>query len=155
MIKLRPEFRTVGESGAEGMSAVFPRIREIIDAFGGRLWVSLEAHPAGALVVLERPDQAGTPRAMLDGYGTEVLWGYIMSARLALPHGLPEERVDGSFPFTLYLAHEPKVSLVMAQQDGTRMLEIPAPFWDRLFAELCIVIAHARELGRRADRWLQ
>lgn len=137
------------------MSAVFPRIREIIDAFGGRLWVSLEAHPAGALVVLERPDQAGSPRAMLDGYGTEVLWGYIMSARLALPHGLPDEFIDGSFPFTLGLVREPKVALVMAQQDGARLLEIPAPFWDRLFAELCIVIAHARELGRRADRWLQ
>lgn len=134
---------------------MFPRIREIVDAFGGRLWVRLEAHPTGALVVLERPDQAGSPRAMLDGYGTEVLWGYIMSARLAVPHGLPDECVDGSFPFTLRLVHEPKVALAIAQQHGTRRLEIPAPFWDRLFAELCVVIAHARELDRRADRWLQ
>ncbi|MGE7970202.1 chaperonin GroEL, partial [Sphingomonas sp. NPDC092331] len=31
------------------------------DAFGGRLQVSVEEHPSGALVVLERPDMAGRP----------------------------------------------------------------------------------------------
>ncbi|WP_204350272.1 hypothetical protein, partial [Klebsiella pneumoniae] len=76
---------------------MFPRIREITDAFGGRLQVSVEEHPSGALVVLERPDMAGRPRVMLDGYGVDILSGYIMSARLAVPHDLPDEHIDGMF----------------------------------------------------------
>lgn len=129
---------------------MFPRIREITDAFGARLRVSLEAHPTGALVVFDRPDRAGYPRAMLDGYGAEVLCGYIIAARLALPNTLPDEIVDGPFAACFSLAFEDKVAVTMVgKRDGERF-ELPAPFWDRLYAELCIVIAHARELTRRS-----
>ncbi|WP_404337406.1 hypothetical protein AB2M62_02175 [Sphingomonas sp. MMS12-HWE2-04] len=128
---------------------MFPRIREITDAFGGRLRVSVEEHPSGALVVLERPDLGGK-RVLLDGYGVDVLSGYIMSARLSVPHPLPDEHVDGLFTTRFEMGIEPCASLTLTQQ-GNPPVEIPAPFWDRLYAELCIVAAHARELGRRAE----
>jgi len=128
---------------------VFPRVREITDALGSRLQVSVDTHASGALVSLELPDQRGRPSVRLDGYGSEVLWGYIMSARLALPGGLPEERVGGAVPSRLSLVREPRVAIVMTQADLERPFEIPATFWDRLYAELCVVNAHARALGRR------
>lgn len=129
---------------------MFPRIREITDAFGGRLRVSVEEHPSGALVVLERPDLAGRPRVLLDGYGVDILGGYIMSARLSVPHPLPDEHVDGTFATRFALGLEPSATLSLSQ-DGAAALEIAAPFWDRLYAELCLVAAHARELARRAE----
>jgi hypothetical protein len=129
---------------------LFPRIREITDAFGGRLQVSVEEHPSGALVVLERPDMTGRPRILLDGYGVDVLSGYIMSARLAVPHELPDEHIDGMFATRFRLGLDPCAVLALHQASGPA-LDIPAPFWDRLYAELCLVAAHARELGRRAE----
>lgn len=129
---------------------MFPRIREITDAFGGRLRVSVEEHPSGALVVLERPDLAGRPRILLDGYGVDILSGYIMSARLSVPQSLPDEHVDGMFGTRFRLAVDPTAALVLSQEGGAGM-DIAAPFWDRLYAELCIVSAHARELTRRAE----
>jgi hypothetical protein len=133
-----------------GEKVLFPRIREITDAFGGRLQVSVEEHPSGALVVLERPDMHGRPRIMLDGYGADVLSGYIMSARLAVPDTLPDEHIDGMFATRFHLGLDPCAALALSQTGGPS-LDIPAPFWDRLYAELCLVTAHARELGRRAE----
>ena len=130
---------------------MFPRIREITDAFGSRVRVSVEEHPTGALVVLERPDITGRPRVLLDGYGVEVLAGYIMSARLATPHPLPDEHVDGGFAACFRPETDPCAAIRVQQQGSELLLDLPAPFWDRLYADLCIVTAHARELGRRAD----
>ncbi|WP_213982633.1 hypothetical protein [Sphingomonas sp. dw_22] len=134
---------------------MFPRIREITDAFGGRLRVSVEEHPSGALVVLERPDLPGRPRILLDGYGVDVLSGYIMSARLSVPHELPDEHVDGMFGTRFRLGLEPCATLALTQNgtehNGADAMDIPAPFWDRLYAELCLVSAHARELARRVE----
>jgi hypothetical protein len=128
---------------------MFPRVREITDALGGRLRLSVEAHPAGAVVLLERPDQRDCPRVALDGYGAELLWGYIMAARLAMPHGLPDEPIDGRFPATLRVVVKPRVTMLIDQDALERPFELPATFWDRLYAELCLVTAHTRELGRR------
>jgi len=133
---------------------MFPRIREIIDAGGARLRVSVEAHPSGALVLFDRPDRAHYPQAMLDGYGTEVLCGYIMAARLALPNPLPDETVDGAFGARFSLTQTRTVSLVLTQTGAQAAFEIPPQFWDRLYAELSVVIAHSRELGRRSARRL-
>lgn len=134
---------------------MFPRIREIIDAGGSRLRVSVEPHPSGALVLFERPDRAHYPQAMLDGYGVEVLCGYIMAARLALPNPLPDEIVDGAFASRFSLIHRDTVSLVLTQVSVRASFEIPPQFWDRLYAELSVVIAHSRELGRRSVHRLQ
>ena len=126
------------------------RIRELTDPFGMRLRVSVEPHPKGAVIVLERHDSSATPRVLLDGYGGELLSGFIMAARLALPHPLPDERCGGSFPSELSLTHDPKVSIRIRQIQTGDTLEIPAPFWDKLYAELCLVIPHAREFTRSA-----
>lgn len=130
---------------------MFPRVREITDSFGARIRVSVEEHPAGALVVIERPDRPGRPRMLLDGHGAELLSGYIMSARLAVPHGLPEEQSGGLFHTRFELVLEPAATLLLTQPGEAPLLEIPAPFWDRLYAELCLVVAHARELSRRVE----
>ncbi|EIZ78731.1 hypothetical protein WSK_2779 [Novosphingobium sp. Rr 2-17] len=129
---------------------MFPRIREIIDAGGARLRISVEAHPSGALILFDRPDRAQYPQAMLDGYGAEVLCGYIMAARIALPNPLPDETVDGAFGARFSLRHTKTVSLTLTQTGAGATFEIPLQFWDRLYAELSVVIAHSRELGRRS-----
>lgn len=128
---------------------MFPRIREIIDPFGRRLRLSVEPHAVGALIAFERLDEADSPRVLLDGYGAELVCGYVMAARLALPHPLPDEAIDGHFAAQLRLVHEPKVTIEIGQRGVGRSLEIPATLWDKLYAELCLVIAHAREMGRR------
>lgn len=134
---------------------MFPRVREITDAFGGRLRISVESHPSGALVMFDRPDRERYPQAIMDGYGTEVFCGYIIAARLALPNPLPDETVDGAFAARFSLAQNDQVSLVVTQRDDRAKFEIPAQFWDRLYAELSVVIAHSRELGRRSAIRLQ
>ena len=134
---------------------MFPRIREITDAFGARLRVSVEAHPTGALVVFDRPDRKNYSTAVLDHYGVEVFCGYIIAARLALPNDLADEFVDGPFAASFGLERGDHVALVMKQTGARHDFAIPAPFWDRLYAELCVVIAHSRELGRRATKRLQ
>lgn len=91
----------------------------------------------------------GRPRALLDGYGAEVLAGYVMAARLALPQGLADECMGGAFPSRLRMVHKPGVALVITQAGLERPFTISSTFWDRLYAESCIVLAHARELGRR------
>ncbi|TFI59645.1 hypothetical protein E2493_04020 [Sphingomonas parva] len=126
------------------------RIREITDPFGMRLRISVEPHPRGALIVLERHDLPERPRVLLDGYGGELLSGFIMAARLALPHPLPDEHCAGSFALKLSLTHDPKVSIVLRQDESGEVIDIPAPFWDKLYAELCLVIPHARALTRSA-----
>ena len=126
------------------------RIRELTDPFGLRLRVSVEPHPNGAVIALERYDVPGKPRVLLDGYGADLLSGFIMAARLALPHPLPDERCGGNFPSELSLTHEPKVAIRIRQGGGGQTIEIPAPFWDKLYAELCLVIPHAREFTRSA-----
>lgn len=134
---------------------MFPRIREITDPFGARLRISVEAHPGGALVMFDRPDRDHYPQAMLDGYGAEVLSGYIMAARLALPNPLPDETVDGAFASCFSLTQTDKVALVLTQKNPRAPFEIPAQFWDRLYAELSVIIAHSRELSRRSGCQLQ
>lgn len=132
---------------------MFPRIREIMDPCGGRLRVSVEPHPSGALVLFDRPDRARYPQAALDGYGVEVLCGYIMAARLALPNPLPDETVDGAFAARFSLAQHGTTSLVLTGALAT--FEIPPQFWDLLYAELSVIVAHSRELGRRSAYRLQ
>ena len=73
-----------------------------------------------------------------------------LKSRLAATQGLPEEYVDGPFATSFRLEVEPCSMLALNQGPARQDLEIPAPFWDRLYAELCLVGAHARELARRA-----
>lgn len=127
---------------------MFPRIRDIIDGVGARLRVSVDAYPAGALIVIEDPAGPDASRIMLDAYGTELLSGYIMSARLALPYGLPDEFTEGAFASRFRLVCEPLPEIVITQSEG-RSFTISAAFWDKLYAELCMVMAHTRRLSRK------
>ncbi len=126
---------------------MFPRVREIIHSNGERLRVSVHACSGGAVTVIEHPVRRGSGQVMLDAVGVELLGGYLMSARLALPAGLPEERMIGSLGASFQLDLEPE-PCIHIRQDGGRAVEIPACFWDKLYAELCLVVAHSRERPR-------
>lgn len=128
---------------------VVARVREIIDALGSRVRIGVERHPFGGLVTLERPDRRGCPRVLLDTYGAEILSAYIMSARLSADRPLAEEVVAGTYPLRIQLDHQPAPLLRLVDASETR-LELPAPVWDRLYAELNIAVAHVREFDRRS-----
>lgn len=125
------------------------RIREITDALGGRLKVCVERRGDAVDIAIERPDLRGRPRIRLDAYGAEVLWGYIMAARLAPYGGLPDECTDGDCVTRLRLIADPRPAIVVIQKGVERPFAIPATFWDQLYAELCLVNAHVRHLDRR------
>ncbi|GAB5349251.1 hypothetical protein [Alteriqipengyuania sp. 357] len=130
------------------MATKYPRIREIADPYGEVVRISVEPHPGGALILIDRPDDEDAGRIMLDAYGVDILVGYIMSARLAVPGEMLEEEIGGAFPTRFQLEVEP-VGIVIDQINEEEPLRIPAALWDRVYADLCIVCAHARELGRR------
>lgn len=128
---------------------MYARIRDIEDGKGVRLRIGVAAHPCGAMVALERCDQPHRPSILLSLYGAEILAGFIMSARLSVPHPMPDEEAEGLFPARFHLACKPEARIVV-EQDESFPLSIDAPLWDRLYAELGLVTAHGRELARRA-----
>lgn len=122
-----------------------PRIREIIDATGIRLRVTLDTGVHGPSLRLGRPDLEAEVR--LDVNGADLLCGYLVAARLAGRQQLPDETSYGPLAATFSLAHDPVVRIeVRRHLLDDAMLTIPATMWDRLYAELCIVGAHARAL---------
>jgi hypothetical protein len=67
-----------------------------------------------------------------------------MSARLAVPDLLPDERIAGLWAATLRLEVDP-VSRIEVETDARHPpVSIPCTLWDRLFAELSLVLAHGR-----------
>lgn len=135
--------------GTDGVSGLFPRIREIADAFDTVVRISVEPHPGGALVIIDRPDLPNAGKVMLDAYGAEILVGFIMSARLAVPGEMPTEEIGGAFPTRFQLDYGPDVSVIIDQLQNSKPFHLPEALWDRTYAEMCIVCAHARELERR------
>ncbi|OWK28322.1 hypothetical protein [Sphingomonas mucosissima] len=132
---------------------VVARVREIIDALGSRVRIGVERHAFGGLVTLERPDRRGCPRILLDIYGAETLTAYIMSARLSADRPLTEEIVTGAYPMRVELEHQPAPLLRLVDAAEVR-LDLPAPLWDRLYAELNVALAHVREMDRRSTAHL-
>jgi len=127
---------------------VFPRVREIVDERGDRLRVNVDVDMGGALMTLEFPDGMDAPRVVLDALGAELLAGYLMSARLALPHGLPDETADRGLVRRLRLVLTPLPLIEILQGAAGITFEIPSRYWDKLYAELCLVVAHMRDRGR-------
>lgn len=122
-----------------------PRIREIIDATGIRLRVTIESGARGPSIRLGRPDLDAEVR--LDVHGADLLCGYLVAARLAGRQQLPDEESLGPLPAIFSLTHDPVVRIeVRRHLLDDALLTIPATMWDRLYAELCIVGAHARAL---------
>lgn len=131
---------------------MYSRTRDIEDRQGTCLRVSISTRPHGALVSLERRDQPHRPCAQLSLYGAEILSGFLMSARLSAPHPMPDEETDTPHParFRLDCAGEARVVI---EQDERFPLAIGAQLWDRLYAELCLVIAHGRARSEAGDRY--
>ncbi|MET1754373.1 hypothetical protein ABVV53_02675 [Novosphingobium sp. RD2P27] len=125
---------------------MFPRIREIIDENGDRLRVSVVADRGGALITLELPDRPDVPQVALDPLAAELLSSFIMSARLALPHGLPDEDSLRGLARRFHLVVAPNPLIEVTQGAGGDPFQVPARYWDRLYAELCLIIAHTRDL---------
>lgn len=127
---------------------MFPRIREIVDENGDRLRVSVAVDKGGALITLELPGRLDVPSVVLDPSGAELLGSYLMSARLALPHGLPDEDMQRGLArrFRLVVTPSPLIEVIQARAEDP--FQIPARYWDKLYAELCLVVAHTRDLGR-------
>lgn len=122
-----------------------PRIREIIDATGIRLRISIEASVLGPAIRLARPDLATEVR--LDVHSADLLCGYLVAARLAGREQLADESSLGPLPMTFSLSHDPVVRVELRRHLlEEAVLTIPATMWDRLYAELCIVGAHARAM---------
>lgn len=122
-----------------------PRIREIIDATGIRLRVTIEAGGRGPSIALARPDLGAEVR--LDIHGADLLCGYLVAARLAGRQQLPDEVSCGPLAAIFSLTHDPVVRVEIRRHLlDDAVLTIPATMWDRLYAELCIVAAHARAL---------
>lgn len=136
------------------MATNFPRIREIADPYGEVVRISVEPHPGGALILIDRPNAPQSGQVMLDAYGADILLGYIMSARLAVPGTMPEEEIGGAFPTRFQLESEPEAAVIIDQLNADEPLRIVLALWDRVYAELCIVCAHARELGRGRQSYL-
>ena len=124
---------------------IFSRSREIIDAFGLRLQLRAERHPGAMSVTFARPDLSGRPHLTLDQYGADVLAGFVMSARLAGKGDLPDEHLAGPHGIVLRLVRDP-VSAILVEKPSGPALAIPSGLWDRLFAELCIILAHGRSM---------
>lgn len=127
---------------------MYSRTRDIEDSGGTCLRVSISTHSNGALVTLERRDQPHRPSALLSLHGTEILNGFIMSARLSAPYPMPDEAADQPFPALFRLDTTPQARVVIEQEDRAP-LAIEPPLWDRLYAELCLVIAHGREQAQQ------
>lgn len=134
------------------MYARFSRTRDIEDSKGACLRVSMSAHADGATVTLERRDQPHRPSARLSLCGTEILSGFIMSARLSAPHAMPDEATDRPLPTRFRLDCSRELRVVI-EQDEAFPVAIEARLWDRLYAELCLVIAHGRAQNEAGARY--
>jgi hypothetical protein len=119
------------------------RIRDIIHASGLRLRISLDRSDHEALLIQVSDPAACTAAVQLDSYGGELLAGFLMSARLAHDGELGDERCHGPFGCHLRLINPANIEL---RQDDSRLL-IPQLLWDRLYAELMLVLAHSRNLA--------
>ena len=130
-----------------GRDAVFPRIREIVDQDGDRFRVSMTVDEGGALIKLEHPVRSDGPWVVLDPAGAELLGSYLMSARLALPLGLPEENMQQGVVCSFRLVVAPAALVEITLGSRGIPFHIPVRFWDKLYAELSLVVAHSRNLA--------
>lgn len=129
---------------------MFPRIREIVDQSGGRLRVKLAADQGGALITLQHSDWSDAVGVVLDPASAELLGSFIMSARLALPHGLPDEDSQRGLARRFRLVVEPSPRIEVLQGSADDPFDIPHCYWDKLYAELCLVVAHTRDFNWHA-----
>lgn len=128
------------------------RVRDILHPSGCQLRIGLDRGLAGEpmMVQLSDPASRGTQPILLDLYGTELLAGFVMSARLAaIRGGLADERCDGLLPCEFRLVGKGRAAVIELRQQA-ESLAVPQQFWDRLYAELMLALAHGRHLADSA-----
>lgn len=135
---------------------MYSRLRELDDPFGTCLRIGVAVHPDGALLSLQRRDGEARAPVLLTLHGAELLLGFLHSARLVAPGAIPEESSNGAFPVRLRLIDDQEPVILLEQRGRVRAphratLILPSPLWDRLYAELLLATAHARELERREE----
>lgn len=124
------------------------RIRDIKHASGKVLRIGLDRDGGEDSMIIQLSDPlepSGAP-VLLDLYGAELLAGFVMSARLALAGDLAEEQCGGTLGCRLRLRRGAGETAIELTQ-GAKPLRVPAPLWDRLYAELMLVLAHGRHLA--------
>ncbi|WP_145206464.1 hypothetical protein [Sphingobium sp. B2] len=131
----------------EGMDSVATRrVREMEDAFGMTLTLSVEPYPGGATILIERCDTQQS--IMMDAYGAEILAAMLLLARMNSPDPVPDEHLGGRFPLHIALVVDPAPHVTVLDRDGA-LLRLPVHLWDRLYLELTLACAHAREMARQ------
>lgn len=124
------------------------RVRDIIHRSGRRVRLVLEqAQPGEGPVIRLVDPECPAGQILLDVYGTELLAGFLMSARLAKPGELADEGCHGDYPLRLRLGASGNRAVVALAQSGAELL-LHSALWDRLYTELLLVVAHGRHLGR-------
>lgn len=125
------------------------RVRDILHRDGSRFRLTLTppASGEGPMIRLGTPDRAFPATIILDLYGADLLAAFLMSARVAKVGELAEERCHGDWPLVLRLNAKGGEVRVELDQLGQR-LHLPKAIWDRLYAELQMVLAHGRYLGQ-------
>ncbi|GAA4009833.1 hypothetical protein GCM10022280_03610 [Sphingomonas swuensis] len=127
------------------------RIRDIVHASGRRLRIGLDRGSADEAMVIQLsdPERPGKEPVLLDLYGAELLAGFLMNARLATRGELADEMCGGLLGCRLRLASDGGEAAVELFQHA-EALRVPQPFWDRLYAELTLALAHGRHLATAA-----
>ena len=127
------------------------RVRHIIHRDGRQLRLTLSRGEGGEgpLIRLGDPLRVCPAAILLDVNGAELLAAFLMSARLAAVGELAEESCNGDYPYRLRLSAQAGVARVEIDQLGQQLL-IARSLWDRLYAELQLVLAHSRQLSRTA-----
>jgi hypothetical protein len=132
------------------------RVRDIIHPVGGRLRIVLDREPGTAAPIgrLSDPGRPERPVILLDGLGLDLLAGFLLNAGLADHGRLADEESQSDWPLRLRLVDEQgRASVVLYQEK--RMLAVPDVFWDRLYGELLLVVAHARHMQAPAGPAVQ
>lgn len=91
----------------------------------------------------------------MDGYGAEILAAVLLMARMrcadAMDETVMEEHVSGRFPMTIALREEPTPLITVITADDEQ-IAFPVHIWDRLYLELTLACAHAREMAVRGAK---
>lgn len=123
------------------------RSRDIEDIFGTSLTLSVEPHPNGATIVIERWDTEQT--VVMDRYGAEILSAILLMARMhcseSTSETIIEEHLFGRFPMTISLI-EDSSPIVTVTTPEDECISLPVHVWDRLYVELTMACIHAREM---------
>lgn len=124
------------------------RVRDIIHRDGPRLRLSLAPGEGGTgpLLRLSDPAWVACGFILLDLYATELLAGFLMSARLSAVGELADEQCNGDYPLCMRLSAKGGEARIELEQLGERLV-VGRKLWDRLYAELQLSLAHGRNQG--------